>query len=965
MVGGTAASGPWPLLGRDPELSAFDSLLAPDSRCGFIEVAGEPGIGKSRLVAEVCHRARATGWSTAWGTAGEAAGESERDPPYGVLIDALDDHLADRAGTAELLEPHHLGRLAPVFPALRGTRPPGSPEAPADRYTLHRAFAALLAALAPPGGLLLVLDDVHRADPASAELISYVRRHAPLPRVRVVAIRRTRGCPGPRAGSRPGVAGSTHRIELGPLDRAAVARLLGPGTARARCAELHRASGGNPLYLEVLARAPGSPGTERSPAELDWGHAKLLSEFRFLSASTRLVAEAISVLDRPSDPELIAVAAETDTSGVLAGTADLFAADLLREAAPGAAGGGVEFRHPLLRRAVYESANPLWRRGAHARVGALLRSQGAPIQVVAPHVARSARVGDDTAAELLVEAARTAARHAPGTAAGLLRSALGVWIDPADPRRVGVQLDLAAALLASGDPSAAHDALRDALPLLAPDADGRRSDAIRMCAAAERLLGRWDAAADLLHHELSSHRPGAGATAALWRELARTEFHRADPGTARAAAVRARDVAEEHGDRAGAAAAASITAYCLAAMGEIEAADAESRAAGRLVDGLSDAEAAPVLEDVMWLPWAEGLLQRFGDALRHVERWLGVARSTGRDAAVSDLLTCKASALTWLGRLREAAECTEDAVDAARRMRADTPLLPALVHRSLVLAARGDIEGARTHCDEAVLIAATRQPLFGPLAEFTAGAVRFAAGEQAVLHRDAVPGPGARPRPPDFPLRAGLYALLTASALRSGDPGGAELFAAEAQLSGSAELLPCSTGFARLARSMVLVARGSAGEGLDAARAAVGAFERAGAVAAAGIARLGAASACAAAGDRAAALDELDRAAHAFIACGADRLLLETVRRQRRLGRRVPRPGAPRRSRERGGDLTPREAEIAALAARGRTNREIADTLVISEHTVETHLSRVYAKLGVSSRTALAAHLRDDSGDPV
>ncbi|MFC3995259.1 AAA family ATPase [Nocardiopsis sediminis] len=959
MAGGTAAFGSWPLLGRDPELAAFDSLLARDSRCGFVEVAGEPGIGKSRLVAEVCHRARAAGWSTAWG----AAGRFQADSAYGILIDALDDHLADRPGATELLEPRHRDQLALVFPALRGALPDGAPAPEADRYVLHRAFAGLLSALAPRSGLLLVLDDAHRADPASAELICHLRRHAPLPRVRVVVVRRTRSCPGPHAG--PPAPGATRRIELDALDRATVARLLGPGTGRARCAELHAASGGNPLYLEVLARAPEPPAAERGPATLEWGHTRLLEEFRFLPAGTRLVAQAISVIGHPSDPELIAAAAETDTAAVLAGTADLLAADLLRESPAGEDGGGVGFRHPLLRRAVYASANPLWRRGAHARVGALLRSQGAPVQVVAPHVARSARVGDDTAAELLIGAARTASLHAPGAAAGLLRSALGVWVDRTDPRRAGVQLDLAGVLLASGDPSAARDTLHDVLHLLPPGDGGRRSEAIRMCAAAERLLGRLDAAADLLHHELSAHRSGGPGTAALWRELARTEFHRADSTTARTAAVRARELAERCGDRAGAAGAASVIAYCLAAAGEIAAADTETRAAARLVDGLTDAETAAVLDDVMWLPWAEGLLQRFGDALRHVERGLGVARATGRDVAVSDLLTCKASALTWLGRLREAAECTEDAVDAARRMRADTPLVTGLVHRSLVLAARGDIEGARAHGDEAVLITGARQPLFRPLAEFAAGAVRFAAGEQAVLHRAPVSGPGGLLRLPEYPLRACLYAVLTASALRSGDLGDAERFAGEAQAGGPPDLLPCSAGFARLARSMVLAARGAADRALDAAREAVEAFGRAGAVAAAGVAHLGAASACEAAGDRPAALAELDRAARAFTACGAERLLLETVRRQRRLGRRVPRPGAPRRSRESGGDLTPRESEVAALASRGRTNREIADALVISEHTVETHLSRVYAKLGVSSRTALAAHLRDDSGDPV
>jgi DNA-binding CsgD family transcriptional regulator len=115
--------------------------------------------------------------------------------------------------------------------------------------------------------------------------------------------------------------------------------------------------------------------------------------------------------------------------------------------------------------------------------------------------------------------------------------------------------------------------------------------------------------------------------------------------------------------------------------------------------------------------------------------------------------------------------------------------------------------------------------------------------------------------------------------------------------------------------------------------------------------------ALAAAGERAAALDALAAAEAAFDRFGARRRRDEAVRELRRLGRRVVRASA-----ESGGDaLTAREREIADLVAAGRTNREVAEQLVLSPRTIDAHLRSIYGKLGVRSRVELAGAMQREA----
>jgi predicted ATPase len=153
------------LVGRAAELGSLDDALAQLERRRFValELVGEPGIGKTSLLAELGARADARGQLVLSG----AAAELERDLPFWIFVDALDDYV-------HALEPRRLGalsedvlaELAQVLPSLAA--PAAAAAEPQDhRFRTHRAVCRLLEVLATGKPLVLLLDDVHWADSAS------------------------------------------------------------------------------------------------------------------------------------------------------------------------------------------------------------------------------------------------------------------------------------------------------------------------------------------------------------------------------------------------------------------------------------------------------------------------------------------------------------------------------------------------------------------------------------------------------------------------------------------------------------------------------------------------------------------------------------------------------------------------------------------------------------------------------
>jgi DNA-binding NarL/FixJ family response regulator len=285
---------------------------------------------------------------------------------------------------------------------------------------------------------------------------------------------------------------------------------------------------------------------------------------------------------------------------------------------------------------------------------------------------------------------------------------------------------------------------------------------------------------------------------------------------------------------------------------------------------------------------------------------------------------------------------------------------------------RGEIPRARSSGAEAMaLLDGLDESVLSRATLVHVAAARLEAGEpESCL---AAMSAGGAPEFPDVEpgRRAWLYAVLARAELALGRPAAAEEWVTRGE-AGAAELtLPYAEAAVLCARALVALE----GEGVAAANghadraAALAAATRAaeladsvGAVIQAARARTLGGRALAGS-DPEAAVALLERAESELAACGALRLRDEAARELRRLGRKA---GA-RRRRATGGEglasLSGREREVADLVALGRTNREIAGELFLSEKTVESHMSRLFAKLGVSSRAAVAEAVGRERGE--
>ena len=327
------------LVGRGRELATLATVLdgVAAGAPGFLAVVGEPGIGKTSLMERLSALAGERDWLV---LAGRAA-EFERELPFGVLVDALDDHLAgldqrklERAGGERLAE------LAAIFPALDG---PAVPEGAlkAERYRAHRAIQELLDGLAVGRPLLLSLDDLHWADQASLEVVASLLRRPPDGPVLLACAFRPSPAPG-FLESAIGTAereGRAARVELGPLTPEDAAELLATIPERSVRDAVFRVSGGNPFYLSQLARlaahAPVQPDG-RQVDTLTLGVPQsvlsmLADEIRMLPPASRRVLEAAAVAGEPFEPDVAAEIGEVSDDDVMVALDDLLARDLVRE----------------------------------------------------------------------------------------------------------------------------------------------------------------------------------------------------------------------------------------------------------------------------------------------------------------------------------------------------------------------------------------------------------------------------------------------------------------------------------------------------------------------------------------------------------------------------------------------------------------------------------------------------------
>ena len=951
------------IVGRQRELEQLEAALdaVADGNPAYLAVEGEAGIGKTRLLAELRLRADERGHVVLFG----AAAEFEREMPFSVWIDALDAYVSSQDFTrTEAWDDELAAELGQVLPSVKGSN--GSAGAVAEeRFRAHRAVSRLLGLIADEQPLVLVLDDLHWSDGASLELIAALARREPrAPVLFALGFR-----PGPAAQRLAAALTGprSSRLELEQLSESDAGLML-TGLDAGAVAAIYRHSGGNPFYLEQLGRAgEGALATSVDAAadEADVPAAvagAIAGELAPLSAGSRSFLDAAAVAGDPFELDLAAAIAGLEEAEALVALDEALDLDLIR---PTQVPRRFGFRHPLVRRAVYESARSGWRIAAHAQAAETLAARGADATERAHHVERSARQGDPEAIEVLLRAGQSSASRAPSAAARWFAAATRLLPSEDWRRQVSVRLSLASALRSLGEFERCHETLLDALERLPPDAAVERVEVTTLCAAIEHWMGRHEEAHNRLvraSEELPD--PTTAEAAALQIELAVDGFYERNEEQTLTMGRAALETARALGDDVLIAAAASVLCVGEAASGHIGDAREHHEEAVSYVDRLSDAELAPRQEALCHLAWAENYLEVYDQAIAHAERGIVIGRASGEGAMVIPMMLVKGYPFEIQGRLAEARQVCEEAVEATRLAGNPQWLFWSLFELGWVHYYAGELEAAIAAGEESAEVgqrlAGGTYPSAGggpgwmlACARFELGESERARKEMRALGSDWLEHKIAVERCFD-------WEILALTELGAGKRENAEEYARRAEQNAERLGLRLPAAIAGRTRAAVLL---DAGDAEGAARSACPSAElayRIGARLQAAFSRALEGRARAAAGDRPQAVAVLREAEKVLDECGSLRVRDEVRRELRRLGARAEVRGPASGDDTGVGSLTKRELEIAELITDRLTNPQIAERLFLSKKTIESHIRNIFVKLGASSRVEVARIIERD-----
>lgn len=885
------------LVGREAVLeqvrSWIDRLASGSSG---LRITGEPGIGKTSVWSAATELAAASGARVL------AARPVQAELPLGHA--GLGDVLGPVA--AEVLP--HLPE--PQSRALAAALSLDVEPEPGDPLLVGRATVTALRLLADRSPVVIAVDDVQWLDLASARALAFAaRRVRDLPVGFAVALRS--GHPDP-LGMADAFGDRLVEIELAGLSLGALGRLLrasaDPDIARHLLVRIHARSAGNPFFALQLARA----GDRALPQTL-----------------TELVRRQLVAVAGVGQPviELVAVLGPLPISTLVdsAGLDACVRAGLLVEER-----GEVRFAHPLLAAGAYEHIPPGRRRALHR---AAARKAGS-LEERARHLALAATGPDAGTADILDRAARAARdRGAPETAIELVGQAIRLT-PPTDAddrdRRKMEQADYL--VLAADGPSA--KVLVD--QILAGPARGT----IRVRALSMRGLLETDPAAAVARLEAAVAEPDSDPALAA-RALTQLAWQRGawlgDLEPALREAHAALSAAEAISDPSTLVAALTTAGLLSSLAGRPGAADDFRRAVEITEqDPLAAGDHSPRVA-FAHERWWRG---QFAEAAQLLDRERGIAEQHGDEGFLIRLNVFGAVLATYRGQWDDAAQLLEAALlDATGYWR-----MLALMHRGILRGRRGDrraLEDAREV--EASPIAGS-DPVFAAGVAFVSGLIDLASGDVA----------SAAERMADLPEmneRSGAsqadYAVLipeTVGLLIEADrPGRAEALVEQLERR-HVQLEPWGTAAEALCRGLLALGSNdlpAAGLRLVAAREG---FEALGAPWELGQTLLAEGRLLRRLGRRREAAVCLERAVGVFTELGA---VPATRRAADELHGARPRP-------RRDDSLTMAETRVAALVAAGRTNREVAASLFTTVATVEAHLTRIYAKLRIRSRTELA-----------
>jgi DNA-binding CsgD family transcriptional regulator len=908
------------LLGRERELAVLvDTCRAAEAGRGTtVLVSGEPGIGKTALLTA------AGEVDSTWQTLRATGVEAERTVAFATL--------------QGLLWPVHekLDELAPGQAALlKGVLDLG-PAASASAFAIGAATLSLLSIASRERAVVAIVDDAHWGDAASQEVLAFVARRLAHERIALLAGVRTDE-PSLLAGER-----SFERLELRALDPAAARALLdrsAPDELAPDVAErLLDACAGNPLGLVELPNLLSEPqrrGEEPLPAALEAGP---LVQRAFAARVAQLGEAAQEAL------LLLAAAAEPEPALRSMNGAARAALDGAEAAALVVRRGRVDFRHPLMRAAVYSAASPAARREAHRRLAAV--ETGARR---AWHLAEAAEGPDEEVARALEESS-TEARAAGGVAAeaqGLERAA---DLSPEPDRRAGRLLGAARAWRLAGRQQRADELLADALPL----AESARTRAEIQVERGYNLLRerRLRDAYELLVAEARRAEQDEPALAArLYAGVALVANVYAEAPDALGPAELALELSGRHGDEVELEA---LFAAVSARMRRPLPPDAADEALVFRATELLQQRDLRTGEQPHWIAYALAELEQDGQARELSDVAVAEARAAGDVWSLCFGLYARAALELVTGRVDVARSWAAEALPLAEEIGEPWRVEQARAVHVEVEAARGNLEECRAFADQADADGARVD------AALNLGRALLARGRggDAVPHLATAAHAFAAGRPRGW-YRLIPLDLAEAYAL-AGRPKDAEMLLREAAPAIDACRLVRPR--ARLARVRGLLASEGAVDAVFASALALldesaQPLERA-------RTELCWGERLARARRTADAVLHLERALTAFNALGTPGW---SDRTRAALGQvsGSERPAERRRS----DALTAHELRIARHAAAGLRNREIAALLYLSPRTVEWHLQSAYRKLDVSNRTQLAAVLASEgirsADDPV
>ncbi len=909
------------LLGRRVECEALDRLLA-DAVAGTSRVLvlrGEAGVGKTALLGYLSERAETSGLRIA-----RAAGvESEMELAYSSLHQlcvTMLDHL-------ERLPVPQRAALETVFGLSEGPAP--------DPFLVGLATLTLFADVSEDQPLVCIVDDSQWLDQASARILAFVARRLLAERVAIVC--------GARTGLGDSVMAGLPDLLVGALnDRDARALLLenliGPLDA-AVCDQIVAESHGNPLALLEFPRT--------------WNAAELAGGFGFPEShpiASKIEEGFVRRLHRlPSDTQLLVLVATAEPLGdpVLLYTAaryleiDTTAVDAAVDAGLLTIARRVEFAHPLVRSSAYRSAAAQDRHRVHRALADATDAETDPDRR-AWHRARATPGPDeDVAVELELSAGRAQARGGVAAAAAFLQRA--VELTPDRARRAERALAAAEATFQAG----AFDA------------------ALQLAATAETgpLDGFQRARIDLLRGHAGIVMSYGNDAAPLLLQAARglepfdLELARGAYLTAYGSAVSAAHLGE-----------AAVFLDICRAIEDLPPPQGAPDPKSLLLEGLARmhtdgrAVATPILqraaiavaqmpeEDVLRWGWTTPMASQVtwdSEGTSAIfERQAQIVRGAGALAELPQYLSALALDKVWNGDLT-----------GARLLIAESDIVAAVTGSQLPpFAALRLLSMEGREADALELIAATIEQ---GTARGQGHAVRVAQWAAAVLYNglgryDEALAAARQVTANDIDPNPSMWALpeLVEAAARVGEND-----VARNALDRLAEMTqPAGTDWAlgTEARSRAVLSDGENADLLY--REAIERFGRTGLRPELARGHLLYGEWLRREARRSGAREQLRTAHQMFAAIGMEAFAERTRRELVATGEKVR-----KRSPETRTELTPQEEQIARLARDGLTNPEIGAQLFISARTVEWHLRKVFAKLGVSSRRQLRTALRDDS----